>query len=77
MLYVALLKDLHPNGLLEVWEAFYQSINGLRRNVTVGKKHRSRINSPKKNNHIPAEAIIAEQEAHGKEYRANNRKNKQ
>jgi len=43
----------------------------------VGKKHRSRINSPKKNNHIPAEAIIAEHEAHGKEYSAGNRKNKQ
>ena len=36
----------------------------------MGKKHRNRINSPKKNNHIPAEAIIAEQEAHGKENRA-------
>jgi hypothetical protein len=36
----------------------------------MGKKHRNRINSPKKNNHIPPEAIIAEQEAHGKEFRA-------
>lgn len=43
----------------------------------MGKKHRSRINSPKKNNHIPPEAIIAEQEAHGKENRAGNRKNMQ
>ncbi|WP_205439632.1 hypothetical protein [Peribacillus alkalitolerans] len=41
----------------------------------MGKKHRNRVNSPKKNNHIPAEAIIAEQEAHGKEYSAKGRKN--
>lgn len=41
----------------------------------MGKKHRNRINSPKKNNHIPAEAIIAEQEAHGKENSAKDRKN--
>lgn len=41
----------------------------------MGKKHRNRINSPKKNNHIPAEAIVSEQEAHGKEYTANKRKN--
>jgi hypothetical protein len=40
----------------------------------MGKKHRSRINAPKKNNHVPSEAIIAEQEAHGKEYSANKRK---
>jgi hypothetical protein len=33
----------------------------------MGKKHRNRINQPKKNNHIPPEAIIAEEEAHGKE----------
>jgi hypothetical protein len=33
----------------------------------MGKKHRNRINSPKKNNHIPKEAIIAEHEAHGDE----------
>jgi len=33
----------------------------------MGKKHRSRINSPKKNNHIPEEAIVAEHEAHAKE----------
>lgn len=44
----------------------------------MGKKHRNRINSPKKNNHIPPEAIIAEQEAHGKENRATGgRKNNQ
>ncbi|MEH7354451.1 hypothetical protein V7150_12870 [Neobacillus drentensis] len=30
----------------------------------MGKKHRSRINGKKKNNHIPAEAIVAEHEAH-------------
>lgn len=41
----------------------------------MGKKHRNRVNAPKKNNHIPAEAIIAEQEAHGKEYSAKERKN--
>lgn len=33
----------------------------------MGKKHRNRINSPKKNNHIPPEAIIAEHNAHAKE----------
>ncbi|MGM9927469.1 MAG: hypothetical protein ACI35P_05900 [Bacillus sp. (in: firmicutes)] len=41
----------------------------------MGKKHRNRINGQKKNNHIPEEAIIAEQEAHGKEYSGKNRKN--
>lgn len=41
----------------------------------MGKKHRNRINSPKKNNHIPPEGIIAEQEAHGKEHSAQKRKN--
>jgi hypothetical protein len=41
----------------------------------MGKKHRNRINSPKKNNHIPPEAIIAEHEAHGKENAGNKRKN--
>lgn len=41
----------------------------------MGKKHRNRIKSPKKNNHIPTEAIIAEQEAHGKEFSAQKRKN--
>ncbi|MCM3573790.1 MULTISPECIES: hypothetical protein [Mesobacillus] len=40
----------------------------------MGKKHRNRINSPKKNNHIPPEAIVAEQEAHGKEFSATGRK---
>jgi hypothetical protein len=44
------------------------------RGIIMGKKHRNRINSPKKNNHIPKEAIIAEQEAHGKEYSATGRK---
>lgn len=41
----------------------------------MGKKHRNRTSSPKKNNHIPAEAIIAEHEAHGKENSASKRKN--
>ena len=39
----------------------------------MGKKHRSRL-TPKKNNHIPQEAIIAEHEAHGKEHSAERRK---
>ncbi|WP_204166755.1 hypothetical protein [Bacillus sp. CGMCC 1.16541] len=41
----------------------------------MGKKHRNRTNSPKKNNHIPAEAIVAEHEAHADEYSAAKRKN--
>lgn len=41
----------------------------------MGKKHRNRINGQKKNNHIPPEAIIAEENAHGKEYSAKKRKN--
>ncbi|HYK72154.1 MAG TPA: hypothetical protein VEV44_03330 [Pseudoneobacillus sp.] len=40
----------------------------------MGKKHRARVNGPKKNNHIPAEAIVAEHEAHAKENSANGRK---
>lgn len=40
----------------------------------MGKKHRSRINQPKKNNHVPQEAIIAEHEAHEKEHTARKRK---
>ncbi|MDQ0217942.1 hypothetical protein J2S21_001034 [Peribacillus cavernae] len=39
----------------------------------MGKKHRNRL-SPKRNNHIPAEAIIAEHEAHRKENSAKERK---
>ncbi|ASA95901.1 hypothetical protein TAF16_2078 [Anoxybacillus flavithermus] len=38
----------------------------------MGKKHRNRINSPKKNNHVPKETLIAE--AHDKEYNADKRK---
>lgn len=41
----------------------------------MGKKHRNRINSPKKNNHIPPEAIVAEETAHGKEESPSKRKN--
>jgi hypothetical protein len=41
----------------------------------LGKKHRNRINSPKKNNHIPKEAIEAEHNAHAKENSTVNRKN--
>lgn len=33
----------------------------------MGKKHRAQTNRPKKNNHIPPEAIVAEHEAHAKE----------
>lgn len=40
----------------------------------MGKKHRSRVNQPKKNNHIPAEAIVAEHEAHAKENSPTGRK---
>ncbi len=40
----------------------------------MGKKHRSRINQPKKNNHIPPEDIVAEHEAHNKEYSTQHRK---
>lgn len=41
----------------------------------MGKKHRSRISQTKKNNHIPAEDIVAEHEAHAKEHSAKDRKN--
>jgi hypothetical protein len=41
----------------------------------MGKKHRSRINQPKKNNHIPPKDIVAEHEAHAKENTARERKN--
>ncbi|WP_174733007.1 hypothetical protein [Mesobacillus harenae] len=41
----------------------------------MGKKHRNRVNQPKKNNHIPTEDIIAEHEAHAKENSARKRKN--
>ncbi|MCH1626340.1 hypothetical protein [Fredinandcohnia quinoae] len=41
----------------------------------MGKKHRNRINGQKKNNHIPPEAIEAEEIAHGKEFSATGRKN--
>jgi hypothetical protein len=40
----------------------------------MAKKHRSRINAPKKNNHVPPEAVLAEQDAHGKEYSGKDRK---
>lgn len=41
----------------------------------MGKKHRNRINGQKKNNHIPKEALLAEDAAHAKEYSATGRKN--
>lgn len=40
----------------------------------LGKKHRNRSVQKKKNNHIPANEIIAEHEAHGKEFTAEKRK---
>ncbi|MGG3854543.1 hypothetical protein ABET36_09015 [Caldifermentibacillus hisashii] len=41
----------------------------------MGKKHRNRINQPKKKNNISEEALIAEQEEHGKDiYSAEKRK---
>jgi hypothetical protein len=51
-----------------LWEAIFKISKGG--NYFMGKKHRSRINSPKKNNHIPAEAIVAEHAAHAKEHNA-------
>jgi hypothetical protein len=41
----------------------------------MGKKHRNRVNAPKKNNHIPPEGIVAEHEAHADEQSAEKRKN--
>ncbi|MBA4537751.1 hypothetical protein H1Z61_11575 [Bacillus aquiflavi] len=41
----------------------------------MGKKDRNRVNQPKKNNHIPAEQIAAELDAHGKEQSGKKRKN--
>lgn len=35
----------------------------------MGKKDRNR-NTPKKNNHLPPEAVVGKEEAHEKEYRA-------
>jgi hypothetical protein len=43
--------------------------------INLGKKHRNRINGQKKNNHIPKEALLAEEAAHAKEYSATRRKN--
>jgi hypothetical protein len=43
--------------------------------LILGKKHRNRINGQKKNNHIPPEAIEAEENAHGKEETSAKRKN--
>lgn len=36
----------------------------------MGKKHRAQTNRPKKNNHLPPEAIEAEHAAHDKEFSA-------
>lgn len=47
----------------------------VKEEIILGKKHRARINSPKKNNHIPPEVIEAEHIAHDKEYSASGRKN--
>lgn len=44
----------------------------------MGKKHRNRINSPKKNNHISKDSIEAEHNAHAKDQTATGgRKNNQ
>jgi hypothetical protein len=51
-----------------LWKAIFRLSKGGKK--IMGKKHRSRINAPKKNNHIPAEAIVAEHEAHAKEHNA-------
>ncbi|WP_199445818.1 hypothetical protein [Bacillus weihaiensis] len=40
----------------------------------MGKKHRNR-NTPKKNNHIPQDVLIAEETAHSKEHQSAKRKN--
>lgn len=40
----------------------------------MAKKHRNRIKATKKNNHVPPEAVLAEQDAHGKEYSGKDRK---
>jgi hypothetical protein len=58
-----------------MWKANFRLPKGGR---IMGKKHRSRTGSPKKNNHIPPEAIEAEHNAHAKENSATGgRKNKQ
>ena len=65
------------SGKLEIaLPMLYEKILVNKGEWAMGKKHRNRINSPKKNNHIPPEAIVAEQEAHGKEYSATGRKSK-
>jgi hypothetical protein len=50
-------------------------LKNIKEGIAVGKKHRSRINGQKKNNHIPKEALIAEETAHAKENSAKGRKN--
>jgi hypothetical protein len=54
-------------NLLFCGKLFLDSLKG---GLAMGKKHRARINGRKKNNHIPAEAIVAEHEAHAKEHSA-------
>lgn len=44
-----------------------KTLSKQERELIMGKKHRNRINSPKKNNHIPAEQIFAEHNAHEKD----------
>jgi hypothetical protein len=39
----------------------------------MGKKPRNRL-QPKKNNHVPDEAVIAKEIAHGEDFKANKRK---
>lgn len=54
-----------------MWETIFKVKGG----VMMGKKHRARIRGKKKNNHIPPEAIVAEHDAHAKEFSAADRKN--
>jgi hypothetical protein len=40
----------------------------------LGKKHRNRVNQPKKKNNIPEEHLLSEETAHEKEFSAQKRK---
>ncbi|MBT2639460.1 hypothetical protein [Bacillus sp. ISL-39] len=74
ILYTGKLKIALPKVKEKIRCTSYIKINEKEGDEAMGKKHRNRINSPKKNNHIPPEAIVAEQEAHGKEFSATGRK---
>jgi hypothetical protein len=53
----------------------HNTLKTIKGGQEMGKKHRNRVNQPKKNNHIPEEQMLAEHEAHGKEQSAAKRKN--